>query len=585
MQLNEKYSMNFSKWPLKKIMGLNILILCLVLAVGGGINYNSIVKGRHHSLANGQQLHLLSERVGNLISTDIPFREIVSLQQLTAQQVQLEILRFVLEDEKTTQPLQRALANLNKNQLELKEKWPESLPQDILKRMNGNTAIMNDISKELLEISSPIQLHELEDDARASSGELVEVISEISQILSRGTKEVNQQVLQATEVVLANGDQLRKRLDFNVILTIFNIAVILILVVISQIIFFRNLRQRLELIVNRVKDIAEGEGDLTARLTIETDDEIGQLAIWFNIFIEKIHDIIQEIVNSAETLKLSANSLNEVSTTLSSSVNEVSQSTSSVAASANGVNDSMESVAASTEQTSTNMDIIATATGEMSKTINEIANNTIKARSITGDAVIRTQKTSEYMDEFEKSAKEINDITETIADISEQTNLLALNATIEAARAGESGKGFAVVASEIKELAKKTSDATNEIRRKIEGIQEKTGTTISEIGSITKVIDEVNEIVTAIAAAVDEQSMTTQEISVNIKQSSEGVREVTRNMTQSAMATNEIARATTEISDKTNDISASSAQVLRSGEELKELSGQLLEQVGNFKVS
>lgn len=585
MQLIKKYTSEFNSWPLRKIMGLNIAILCLMLIIGGGINFKSVMKGRYHNLENTRELRNLSAKVDSLIEKDLPFRRLVSHLQLTSQKVRHEIFRYIMEDEESPLPAQKAMGDLERYRSALDRDWPATLSRELLKKINGNTDIMNDIAQELFKIHSPTQLRELDNDARFAAQSLVGAIDDLQIALDKNTSMVSTAVLQTKETVLKNGEELLGRLNMILRLTVVNVVVVLLLVVGLQAIFFITLRRRLILIVSRVKDIAEGEGDLTARLKLDTDDEIGQLAVWFNLFVERIHDIIHEIVHSMETLKMSAGELNEVSSALSATVGEVSQSSDSVASSANGVNDSMESVAAATEQTSANMDLIASATGEMSKTINEIANNTIKARRITGDAVARTQKTSSQMDEFEQSAKEITEITETIADISEQTNLLALNATIEAARAGEAGKGFAVVAGEIKELAKKTSDATNEIRHKIEAIQDKTGTTIAEIGSITKVIDDVNEIVTAIATAVDEQSMTTQEISVNIKQSSEGIKEVTRNMTQSAMATNEIARATSEISEKTKDISQSSGQVLRSGEELKELSDQLLEQVGHFKVS
>lgn len=567
------------------MMGLNIVVLCLVLIASGGLNFRSIMQGRAQNLENSQELTDLSEKVDSLISTDLPFRNLVSHLQLAAQEVRMEVFRYVMQDEQSPMPSQRAMTKLDEYTRKTEKNWPSSLSQEMLKKISGNTEIMNDIAQELFKITSPTELRELDGDARRAAQSLVKAVEELQGNLDNDTAIVSKQVVQTKEVVLASGKELLNRLDFILRLTFVNIVVILFLVVGFQILFFKILRRRLKLIVTRIKDIAEGEGDLTARLTLDTDDEIGQLAIWFNIFVEQIHKIIKEIVSSMATLKMSADELNEVSQRLSTTINEVSTSSDSVAASATGVNDSMESVAAATEQTSTNMDLIATATGEMSKTINEIANNTIKARRITGEAVARAQKTSGQMDEFEKSAREINEITETIADISEQTNLLALNATIEAARAGDAGKGFAVVASEIKELAKKTSDATNEIRRKIEGIQERTGSTISEIASITKVIDDVNEIVTAIASAVDEQSMTTQEISVNIKQSSEGIKEVTRNMTQSALATNEIAKATCEISDKTNEITESSGQVLRSGEEMRDLSEQLQKQVAHFKVA
>ena len=133
-------------------------------------------------------------------------------------------------------------------------------------------------------------------------------------------------------------------------------------------------------------------------------------------------------------------------------------------------------------------------------------------------------------------------MTETITNISAQTNLLALNATIEAARAGTAGKGFAVVANEIKELAKQTAEATEDIKARIAGIQNSTGTAITDIGQITTVIRDVGTIVTSIAAAIEEQATVTKDVAGNIAQASSGVREANERVSQTAEVSKSIAR-------------------------------------------
>ncbi len=217
-------------------------------------------------------------------------------------------------------------------------------------------------------------------------------------------------------------------------------------------------------IVSRFKDIAEGEGDLTARLEVSRRDEIGELSRWFNTFVKKLQTIIKDIAETARILNTSVTSLTGLSDQMSVSANNISGKSNMVAASTEEMSSNMSSVASSMEQTAVNIKMVATSTEEMTATINEIAQNSEKARSISSDAVTKFRKASDKVGELGNDALDIDKVTETITEISEQTNLLALNATIEAARAGEAGKGFAVVANEIKELARQTAGATQEIK-------------------------------------------------------------------------------------------------------------------------
>ncbi len=337
-------------------------------------------------------------------------------------------------------------------------------------------------------------------------------------------------------------------------------------------------------VVARIKDIAEGEGDLTLRLDIKTNDEIGELAGWFNVFVEKLQGIISDIAGNAETLNSSSTDLSNLSSQMSTGSNEMTGKSNTVATAAEEMSANMNSVAAASEEASTNVGMVASATEEMTSTINEIAQNSEKARGITGNAVSQAQAASEKINELGKSAQDIGKVTEAITEISEQTNLLALNATIEAARAGEAGKGFAVVANEIKELARQTADATQEIKTKIAGVQGSTSGAIEQIDEITKVIDDVNNIVSTIATAVEEQSVTTKEIAGNVTQAAAGIQEVTENVAQSSTVTGEIARDIVEVNQSAGEMSNSSSQVNMSAVELNSLAEQLKEMVGRFKV-
>jgi methyl-accepting chemotaxis protein len=233
-----------------------------------------------------------------------------------------------------------------------------------------------------------------------------------------------------------------------------------------------------------LRDIAEGEGDLTSRLKVTTKDELGDMAKWFNVFVEKLQNIIRKIAEDAKELNSSAGSLSKVSSEMSGGAGQTSNRANTVAVAIEEMSANMSSVAASMEETTTNVDMVAAAVEEMNSTIKEIAETSEKARTITDQAVGEAARSSAQVDALGKSAMEINKVLETISEISDQVDLLALNATIEAARAGEAGRGFAVVANEIKELARQTAEASNQIREQITGIQDSSKNTAGQIGSV-----------------------------------------------------------------------------------------------------
>jgi methyl-accepting chemotaxis protein len=337
-------------------------------------------------------------------------------------------------------------------------------------------------------------------------------------------------------------------------------------------------------VVEGLKDIAEGEGDLTKTLNITSDDEVGELSKWFNTFMEKLRAIITEISGNADSMTSASVDLSKLSGNLSEGADLTSAKSNTVATAAEEMSSNINSVAAATEEASTNMNLVATAAEEMTSTINEIAQNSEHARTITGDAVQQANDASQKIDELGRAAQEISKVTETITEISEQTNLLALNATIEAARAGEAGKGFAVVANEIKELARQTAEATQDIKDRIEGIQRSTSMSVKQVEGISQVINDVNEIVSTIATAVEEQSVTTKEIAGNVAQASNGMSEVSENIAQSSAVSSEIARDIADVNQSSNDISNSSSQVDMSAQQLSQLAEQLREMVGTFKI-
>jgi len=326
------------------------------------------------------------------------------------------------------------------------------------------------------------------------------------------------------------------------------------------------------------------EGDFTEMLDLDQNDEIGVLSKALNLMVTNLRSMIGQIVQGVETLSASSTELSAISRQMTKNAAQTYDLSGNVAAASEEMSANMSSVAAATEQASTNVDMVASAAEEMTATINEISRSAEKARNITNRAVSDAQGVSKTVDELGTAAREIGKVTEVIADISDQTNLLALNATIEAARAGDAGRGFAVVANEIKELAKQTARATDEIKTHVQGIQNSTSGTVAQIQQISKVIHEIDEIVSSIATAVEEQSITTNDIAGNVAQAAQGIHEVTQNVAQSSVVALSIAKEISGVNQASEEISSNSSQVSISADELKKLAKSLKEMVEIFKM-
>jgi methyl-accepting chemotaxis protein len=361
-------------------------------------------------------------------------------------------------------------------------------------------------------------------------------------------------------------------------------GVVIFAFVLIQFIVNRSIIKPLKDTVLMIKDIAEGEGDLTRRLDVKSNDEIRELANWFNLFLDKLQNIIKQIAQNSNIMDSASVDLVKIAGKMSTSSGQTFSLANTVAMSTEDMSANLNEVVSAMNQSSTAANMMAAASEEMMATISEIAQNTEKTRQISDQAVLQAKNTGAKMNELGNAAQDIGKITETITDISEQTNLLSLNATIEAARAGEAGKGFVVVANEIKELARQTAISTKDIKNKIDGIQRVTALTATEINKIIQVIDNVNEFVSGISTAIEEQSITTRDIAEKISQTSQGIQQVNKSAGNISQASTQIADDISRVKTSTNEISENSGHVNSRAQNLKDIAEQLNKIVHSFKV-
>ncbi len=300
---------------------------------------------------------------------------------------------------------------------------------------------------------------------------------------------------------------------------------------------------------------AASRGDLTQEITVSGQDAIGQMGQGLSQFLGNLRTSIAKIGQTAATLSTSSGELSTVSQQMSANAEETSSQANVVSAAG--------------EQVNRNLQTVATGSEEMSVSIKEIAKNATEAAKVATEAVKAAQATNITISKLGESSVEIGQVIKVITSIAQQTNLLALNATIEAARAGEAGKGFAVVANEVKELAKETAKATEDISRKIEGIQVDTKGAVDAIGTITRIITQINDISNTIASAVEEQNATTNEMS--------------RNVTEAARGASEIAKNIAGVAEAAQSTSHGAGDSQRAAQQLTAMSTELRELVAQFK--
>lgn len=356
---------------------------------------------------------------------------------------------------------------------------------------------------------------------------LVQQMNESLAKLKRGLTELNEGALQAFyRTVEQSNAAATNAFVTTLILSLVAIATIILISASIIMMITRNINTMLE----SLKDIASGEGDLTKRIKQSSQDEIGDLVHWFNQFMNKLHESINEVVKSIQPLA-------RVSTDLGDMTNKTSQITDEQSRATDEVTRYVDDMFSSVQNVAQNASSAAEAAREADSEAK--AGRSVVTQSVESinDLAGEVERAAEVIRKLEADTENVGTILDVIKGIAEQTNLLALNAAIEAARAGEQGRGFAVVADEVRTLASRTQDSTQEIQRVIEELQtaarsaaevmshsqdqakmsvEQAAKTDASLATITEKVESITRMNTEIASATGEQEKVSNSIKTNV---------------------------------------------------------------------
>ena len=433
------------------------------------------------------------------------------------------------------------------------------------------------------------------------------------------------------DVLIKNINNQKQSAESGFIYSIVFSALLIVLAGLFGIIISNDIARNIKKVSSTSFDLAQGEGNLTIRLDSTAKDEIGEMSSYFNMFLNKVQNIVKEIRGVSESLDVSSHDMERAASGVAAISEETSSKVTVVSSAVEEMSVSISQSGKTLEETANNVIIVASAVEEMSVTISNLAkasenaavevNNSIKLVSdisekindvsqsagivtremsdvvaavknvnasindvskqcstsiiIASDAGKKASETDQIIQKLNKSSKLIGKIVGVISDIADQTNMLALNATIEAAGAGEAGKGFAVVANEVKELAKKTAESTDEISQQIEDMQGNMTDAVNAVANIIEVIKEITKITKAITESVTKQSNNAENITNSATNAAEKINNITKdialiskNASMVTKSSEESGRRVEEIAKSTGELSTAADEVAMNTERI-----------------
>lgn len=520
-----------SKMSLKLKLGLAFGTLLVTIILTGGLGYFSI-----------RQLSDLSDDVVRQLHK----KELSIIADRGMEMQTSATVAYVLSgSEETLKRRDEGISDVDKSIEELKKLLQTERGKEACDRLD--TAI-----KELRDV----QEHTIKLRRSGNEKQATELLfsEHAEQVRSRAEKAADE-LIDTINTLLSVAETEHEKFEASTARHLLALGVVGVLVALGVAVFtIRSITGAIACMLSMIQEIANH--NLTvADMKIISEDEIGLAGKALNGMKNSLHGVIQSISGSAMQVASASEELNATSQQITANSAETSAQSDVVSKAAQAV--------------SQNLQTVATGAEEMGASIKEIAKNATEAAKVATSAVKVAETTTTTVAKLGESSTEIGQVIKVITSIAQQTNLLALNATIEAARAGEAGKGFAVVANEVKELAKETAKATEDISRKIEAIQTDTKAAVDAIGTISGVIHQINDISSTIATAVEEQNATTNEMSRNVSEAAQSSGEISSNIAGVAEAAESTSRGAGDTQKASKQLVETSAELRRLVEQFK----------------